>query len=132
MVYPQHVQCITVEPKTTNTVKPVLKATCVKRPPVSRDHLQVLPMHFPLQITCVKRLPAANSTATPYHTYFWVGMLHFLHALVSTIHEGFSISNRVKCTGINSIYTRIIIQQSSLHLHNYSGHDQPVLRDPLS
>ena len=31
-----------------DTVEPVLKTTCIKRPPAYRDRLLVLPMHFSL------------------------------------------------------------------------------------
>ena len=39
------------------TVKPDLKTTCIKWPPVLRDHLQIKPREITIILSCIKRPP---------------------------------------------------------------------------
>ena len=39
----------------TNTVKPAVNTTCIKRPPMLRDHLQIRARVITIILTCIKR-----------------------------------------------------------------------------
>ena len=66
------------------TVKPDLKTTSIKRPPVLRDHFQILPRVITVILTCIKRPPLFKDQTTFLPQNFFIkrplfpSNLHFM------------------------------------------------------